>query len=48
MSFIGQDPLNGDFSVYRRLAQGLYPNKLLAKFPWSHLQVVKMDLHSVR
>jgi hypothetical protein len=48
VSFIGQDPLNGDFSIYRRLAQGLYPNKLLAKFPWSHLQVVKMDLHSVR
>lgn len=47
VSFIGQDPLNGDFSVYRRLAQGLYPNKLLAKFPWSRLQVVKMDLHSV-
>jgi len=48
VSFIGQDPLNRDFGVYRRLAQGAYPNKLLAKFPWSHLQVVKMDLHSVR
>jgi hypothetical protein len=48
VSFIGQDPLNGDFGVYRRLAQGLYPNKLLAKFPWRHLQVVKMDLHSVQ
>jgi hypothetical protein len=34
--------------VYRRLAQGLYPNKLLAMFPWSRLQVVKMDLHSVQ
>jgi hypothetical protein len=48
VSFIGEDPLNGDFRVYRRLAQGVYPNKLLAKFPWSHLQMVKMDLHAVR
>ena len=48
VAFIGQDPLDGDFRVYRRLAQGLYPNKLLAKFPWSHLQVIRMDLHSVQ
>jgi hypothetical protein len=47
VSFVGQDPLNGDFSVYRQLGHGVYPNKLLAQFPWSHLQVVKMDLHSV-
>jgi hypothetical protein len=48
VSFVGQDPLNRDFSVYRRLAQGVYPNKLLARFPWSHLQVTRMDLHTVR
>ena len=47
VSFIAEDPVDGNFTVYRRLAQGLYPNKLLASFPWSHLQVVKMDLHSV-
>jgi hypothetical protein len=48
VSFIAEDPVSGNFTIYRRLAQGLYPNKLLASFPWSHLQVVKMNLHSVQ
>ena len=46
VSFIAEDPTDKNFTVYRRLAQGLYPNKLLALFPWSHLQVVKMNLHT--
>ena len=48
VSFIAEDPVDGNFTVYRRLAQGLYPNKLLASFPWSHLQVVRMSLHTVQ
>jgi hypothetical protein len=48
VSFIAEDPVDRNFTVYRRLARGLYPNKLLAMFPWSRLQVVKMDLHSVQ
>ena len=48
VSFVAEDPVDGNFTVYRRLAQGLYPNKLLASFPWSHLQVVKMNLHTVQ
>jgi hypothetical protein len=48
VSFVAQDPLNRDFAVYRQLGQGRYPNQLLARFPWSHLQVVRMNLHTVR
>ncbi len=48
VSFIAEDPANKNFTVFRRLAQGLYPNKLLAYFPWSHLQVLKMNLRSVQ
>ncbi len=46
VSFIAEDPVDKNFTVYRRLAQGLYPNKLLALFPWSHLEVVRMNLHT--
>ena len=48
VSFIAEDPADKNFTVFRRLAQGLYPNRLLAQFPWSHLQVVKMNLHRVQ
>ena len=48
VSFSAEDPVDGNFTVYRRLSQGLYPNKLLASFPWSHLEVVRMNLHTVQ
>jgi hypothetical protein len=37
----GTDPYHGPKGLY----EGLYPDKLLASFPWSHLQVLAMDLH---
>jgi len=47
MSFIQQDP-TGDRSFLAldpKLTGGLYASRLLASFPWSHLQVMKMDIH---
>jgi len=47
MSFIQQDP-TGDSSFLAlgpTLTGGLYASQLLASFPWSHLQVMKMDIH---
>ena len=37
----GSDPYHGPDGLYG----GQYPNLLLASFPWSHLQVLRMDLH---
>jgi hypothetical protein len=45
IAFIAQDPTGTGSDPLTRLYQGLYPNQLLASFPWRHLQVVKMDLH---
>jgi hypothetical protein len=47
MSFIQQDP-TGDapfLALDPKLTGGLYASQLLASFPWSHLQVMKMDIH---
>jgi hypothetical protein len=47
IAFIQQDP-TGDAafeSLGTKLTDGLYPSQYLASFPWSHLQVMKMDLH---
>ena len=38
----GSDPYYGSGGLFG----GLYPNDLLASFPWDHLQLVKMDLHT--
>ncbi|HUA06220.1 MAG TPA: hypothetical protein VMB27_20100 [Solirubrobacteraceae bacterium] len=47
MSFIQQDPTGvAPFvALGPRLTGGLYASQLLASFPWSHLQVMKMDIH---
>ena len=45
MSFIQQDP-TGDsafLALGPKLTGGLYASQLLASFPWSHLQIMKMD-----
>ncbi|HUB04372.1 MAG TPA: hypothetical protein VMA76_04845 [Solirubrobacteraceae bacterium] len=47
IAFIQQDP-TGDPAFERlgaKLSDGLYPSQMLASFPWSHLQVMRMDLH---
>jgi hypothetical protein len=38
----GTDPYRGPTGYF----QGLYPRQILAAFPWSHLQLLKMDLSS--
>jgi hypothetical protein len=38
----GSDPYYGTGGLFG----GLYPNDLLASFPWDHLQLMKMDLHT--
>lgn len=40
----GQDPYHGPGGLYG----GEYPNQLLASFPWAHLQLLAMNLHSRR
>jgi hypothetical protein len=45
IAFIAQDPNVGSEPL-TKLYQGLYPNQLLASFPWRHLEVVKMHLHA--
>jgi hypothetical protein len=47
MAFIQQDP-TGDpafRALSPKLTDGLYASQLLASFPWSHLQVMRMNLH---
>ena len=38
----GSDPYYGSGGLFG----GLYPNDLLASFPWDHLQLMKMELHT--
>jgi hypothetical protein len=51
VSFAAQDPQPGQPNPYggpSGLYQGMYPNHLLASFPWSHLQVARMHLEGSR
>jgi hypothetical protein len=46
--FFGQDPVSVKHNPYTGPGgyfEGEYPSQLLASFPWSRLQVLKMDLH---
>ncbi len=48
VSFYGQDPTPTGKNPYRGPTgyfEGHQPNELLASFPWSHVQLLKMDLH---
>jgi hypothetical protein len=40
----GTEPYTGPGGYF----EGKYPSQLLASFPWSHLQLLKMDLHRSR
>jgi hypothetical protein len=47
--FFGQSPAPAETNPYTGsdgYFEGQYPNQILAAFPWSHLQVLMMELHS--
>lgn len=47
VQFFAQDPVTAPKNPYTGLGgyfEGKYPNQLLAAFPWSHLQLLKMEL----
>ncbi len=49
VAFYGQDPTPTGTNPYTGVHgyyEGKTPQQLLAAFPWSHLQVLKMELHS--
>jgi hypothetical protein len=39
----GTDPYTGEFGFYG----GQWPNSVMEAFPWNHLQLVSMDLHTL-
>jgi RNA polymerase sigma-70 factor (ECF subfamily) len=49
IAFIAEDPTSTGSNPYTGpsgLFEGKYPSQLLASFPWSHLQVLQLDLRS--
>jgi hypothetical protein len=49
VSFYAQDPAPTGSNPYIGAGgyfEGKYPSQILASFPWSHLQLLKMELHS--
>lgn len=51
VQFFAQDPVNAPSNPYTGPGgyfEGRYPYQLMASFPWSHLQVLKMELHGDR
>ena len=48
VAFFGQDPTGNPVAqnLYASAYSGLYAFQLMSYFPWSHLQVLKMDLHT--
>jgi hypothetical protein len=48
VTFYAQDPTPTGTNPYlgpKGYFEGTYPFKLLASFPWSHLQLLNMELH---
>ncbi len=48
IAFFAQDPIPTGTEPYtgpNGYFEGMYPNQLLASFPWSQLQVLKLELH---
>jgi hypothetical protein len=45
VAFYAQDPTPGTGDPYSRLVSPLVPNPL-ARFPWKHLELVKMNLRT--
>ena len=44
IAFYAQDPGPGEANPYKAIFGGQYPIELLAKFPWEHLQLLRMHL----
>jgi hypothetical protein len=44
--FYAEDPLPTGANPYPSLYGGAWPNELMAKFPWGHVQLVRMSLTS--
>jgi hypothetical protein len=44
VAFYGEDPTPSGSDAFTRAFGGAYPSKLLASFPWAHLQVLRTDL----
>jgi hypothetical protein len=51
VTFYAQDPIPTGTEPYAGPGgyfEGKYPNELLASFPWSQLELLKMELHSTK
>jgi hypothetical protein len=51
VAFYAQDPIPTGTEPYRGgggYFEGKYPDQILASFPWSQLQLLKMELHSTK
>jgi hypothetical protein len=48
VAFVGQDPTYSPLgsSLYSSVYDGLSTGQLMGRFPWSHLQVIKMHVHN--
>lgn len=48
VALYAEDPTPTGMNPYPLLFDGEYPSKLLARFPWAHLQLLAMRLYTVR
>jgi hypothetical protein len=51
VTFQAQDPTPTGTNPYagpNGYFEGKYPRELLASFPWSHLELLNMNLHTVK
>lgn len=46
IGFFAEDPTPAGRNPYPALMDYRYPNELLARFPWAHVQVLRMDLRA--
>jgi hypothetical protein len=46
LCFWAEDPTRYGINYRTDLFEGLYPTQYLRSFPWDHLQLLKMDLHT--
>ncbi len=46
IAFIAQDPTTPPSNILQNLYHNQYPWQLMAAFPWNHLQVLNMNLHT--
>ena len=46
LCFWGEDPTRYGINYRTDLFEGMYPTQYLRSFPWDHLQLLKMELHT--